>query len=255
MPQGPASLKRPQEELKPSASAPTPIQETCAALSPRKPAGFQETEDYAQFKACILHKTGINLNLYKRPQMYRRFQHMVERANVGNFMEYYDVLKRDDDEFAAFLDRMTINVSALFRNPEKWQELRDSVLTPMLANRRALKVWSAGCSNGAEPYTLAILLDQLAPGGRHTIHATDLDPKILAKAKKARLPAPMSNTWTQRREIATCCACPSGRGRMRRYSPSIRSNRKSGRASAFALTTCWRMHSTPITISSAAATS
>jgi chemotaxis protein methyltransferase CheR len=99
-------------------------------------------------------------------------------------MEYYQVLERDAEEFAAFLDRMTINVSELFRNPEKWQELRDTVLTPLLTRKRALKVWSAGCSYGAEPYTLAILLQELAPGARHTIHATDLDQKILARARQ-----------------------------------------------------------------------
>src|SRR5579862_7122220 len=132
-------------------------------------AAFQDTEDYTRFKASVFTKTGIDLNLYKQQQMFRRLQHLVERANLGSFMEYYQVLERDAEEFAAFLDRMTINVSELFRNPEKWQELRANVLTPLLARKRALKVWSAGCSYGAEPYTLAILLNALAPGARHTI--------------------------------------------------------------------------------------
>jgi chemotaxis protein methyltransferase CheR len=146
--------------------------------------GFKETEDYTRFKACILQKTGIDLNLYKQSQMYRRLFNMVERANVRDFMEYYHVLERDPQAFAAFLDRMTINVSELFRNPEKWQELRTKLLPSLLAGQRTLKVWSAGCSYGAEPYSLAILLDQIAPGKPHTIHATDLDQKILAKARE-----------------------------------------------------------------------
>jgi chemotaxis protein methyltransferase CheR len=142
--------------------------------------------DYARFKACVLQKTGIDLNLYKQQQMHRRLLGMVERANTQTFMDYYQVLERDPKEYAEFLDRLTINVSELFRNPEKWEEIRNIILPPMLAKKRALKIWSAGCSYGAEPYTLAILLDQIAPNREHTIHATDLDKNILAKAKEAR---------------------------------------------------------------------
>lgn len=147
-------------------------------------APFPETPDYIEFKARIFKKTGIDLNLYKQQQMHRRLLGMVERANTRNFLEYFQVLERSEQEYAAFLDRMTINVSELFRNPEKWAEMRAKILPPILAKKKALKVWSAGCSYGAEPYTLAILLDQLAPGAAHQIHATDLDQKILAKAKE-----------------------------------------------------------------------
>ncbi len=147
-------------------------------------SGFTETADYREFKARVFQKTGIDLNLYKQQQMHRRLLNMVERAKARDFVEYYQLIEGNPQEFAAFLDRMTINVSELFRNPEKWQEMREKILPPMLAGKRPLKVWSAGCSYGAEPYSLAILLDQLAPGAAHTIHATDLDHKILARAKE-----------------------------------------------------------------------
>src|SRR5262249_36596717 len=136
------------------------------------------------FKQSIYRKTGIDLNLYKAQQMHRRLMGMVERANLGSFVEYFQLIERDPDEFAAFLDRMTINVSELFRNPEKWEELRDKVLGPMLQQRRPLRIWSAGCSFGAEPYTLAMLLDHLSPHGRHLLLATDIDQKILEKARR-----------------------------------------------------------------------
>jgi chemotaxis protein methyltransferase CheR len=147
---------------------------------------IEETPDYIQFKAKIFQKTGIDLNLYKQAQMHRRLFNMVERANLKTFMEYFALIERDENEYASFLDRMTINVSELFRNPEKWQELREKILPPMLERGAPLKVWSAGCSYGAEPYSLTILLDQIAPEMRHTIHATDLDRKILAKAMEGR---------------------------------------------------------------------
>lgn len=147
---------------------------------------FQETADYAQFKARVLAKTGIDLNLYKQQQMHRRLLGLLERARVPDFTAYYQLLERDPREYAIFLDRLTINVSELFRNPEKWTELRQHILPGILARKRNLKVWSAGCSYGAEPYTLAILLDQVAPNRSHVIHATDLDRNILAKAKEGK---------------------------------------------------------------------
>lgn len=159
------------------ACSPAPAGATETAL-------FLETEDYARFKACILKKTGIDLNLYKQAQMHRRLQGMVERAGRKNFAEYFALIERDEKEYAAFLDRMTINVSELFRNPDKWEELKVEILPGLLARKRSLKIWSAGCSYGAEPYSLAILLDRLTPGVTHTLQASDLDQKILAKARE-----------------------------------------------------------------------
>ncbi|HLI47324.1 MAG TPA: protein-glutamate O-methyltransferase CheR [Chthonomonas sp.] len=145
-----------------------------------------ETADYSQFKACILRKTGIDLNLYRQQQMHRRLWGLVERAGKKSFMEYYALLEQDPQEYALFLDRLTINVSELFRNPEKWQELRTHILPELLAQGGPLRVWSAGCSYGAEPYSLAILLDQIAPERPHRILATDLDRSILKKAQQGR---------------------------------------------------------------------
>jgi chemotaxis protein methyltransferase CheR len=145
-----------------------------------------ETPDYIHFKARVRAKTGIDLDLYKQQQMHRRLLGLVERVQAKDFADYYQLLERDPQEYALFLDRLTINVSELFRNPEKWTEMREKILLPALAKKRSLKVWSAGCSYGAEPYSLAILLDQIAPGGSHTIHASDLDRNILARAKEGK---------------------------------------------------------------------
>ncbi len=144
----------------------------------------QQREDYEYFKLHILQKTGIDLNLYKSQQMHRRLRGLVDRVNAGSFIKYYHILETDPKEFAIFLDRLTINVSELFRNPEKWDELREKILPDMLQARKPLRIWSAGCSYGAEPYTLAMFLDQMSPGMKHYIQATDIDQKILAKARE-----------------------------------------------------------------------
>ncbi len=164
-----------------------------------------DTPDYAAFKACVRRKTGIDLNQYKAPQMRRRLASLLERARVAAFMDYFALIERDADEWNVFLDRVTINVSELFRNPEKWEDLRKPILTEWLNPARApqtagaslalpgaphrFKAWSAGCSFGAEPYSLAILLDQVWPGQATILHATDLDRTVLVRAAQGRFTA------------------------------------------------------------------
>jgi len=143
-----------------------------------------ERADYEAFKQRVRRKSGIDLSLYKEQQMHRRLRAMVERAGAATFCDYFALMDRDPSEWAHFLDRMTINVSELFRNPEKWEELRTVTLPALLQRRRSLRVWSAGCSFGAEPYSLAMLLEDLAPAGRHYLLATDIDAQILERARE-----------------------------------------------------------------------
>jgi chemotaxis protein methyltransferase CheR len=156
------------------------------AGTPASAEALLETPDYVWFKQAMLKKSGIDLNQYKQAQMHRRLLGLVERLGCKDFTEYYARLDAKPEEYAVFLDRMTINVSELFRNPEKWKELEEVILPDMLRAKRPLKIWSAGCSYGAEPYTLAIILDKLSPGMKHTIDATDLDRTILERAKAGR---------------------------------------------------------------------
>jgi len=143
-----------------------------------------ERSDFEAFKRRVHRKSGIDLSLYKEQQMHRRLVGLVERANLKTFADYFLLIERDPAEWVAFLDRMTINVSELFRNPEKWDQLREKILPPLLKGGRRLRVWSAGCSFGAEPYTLAMLLDDLSPGKAHFLLATDIDRKILQRAQQ-----------------------------------------------------------------------
>lgn len=83
----------------------------------------------------------------------------------------------------AFLDRLSINVSELLRNPEKWDDLQREVLPVLLNDRSNLKAWSAGCSYGAEAYSLAMLLQESAPSGAHSILGTDIDQEALDRAR------------------------------------------------------------------------
>jgi chemotaxis protein methyltransferase CheR len=79
---------------------------------------------------------------------------------------------------------LTINVSEFFRNADKFGLLETDIIPYLLKTNESLNIWSAGCSIGAEPYSLSIIMKELTPSKRHRILATDLDIEIIGKAKK-----------------------------------------------------------------------
>lgn len=140
--------------------------------------------DLAYFEQWVLKEFNINLSAYKSNQLHRRILSLMSRVGVNTVEEYIALLKKDSNQRQKFLDFITINVSEFFRNPEIFDELSLKLQKELLPLNRSLKIWSAACSIGAEPYSLAILLDTLSPNGRHKIIATDIDNTILEKAKK-----------------------------------------------------------------------
>lgn len=155
-----------------------------------------EEEVYAQLTALVRELLGINLDYYKDEQMKRRLDAWRVRVGARTWPEYFKRLQTDEIELGRFRDYLTINVSSFFRDPERWQILRQKVVPELLeqAARREhaqdhdlpaphLRLWSAGCSIGMEPYSLAILLDELTPSYGHYLLATDLDRGALAKAR------------------------------------------------------------------------
>ena len=143
-----------------------------------------EDRDWGLFKQKLKARTEIDLDLYKEPQMKRRINNLVMRAGYKECCAYFDHVCKDKDEFAAFIEYLTINVSEFFRTPEKFSKLETDVIPDLLKRSSKLNIWSAGCSIGAEPYSLAIIMKEMTPGTRHRILASDLDIEILAKAKR-----------------------------------------------------------------------
>lgn len=145
---------------------------------------MMDERDWVEFKRKLKLKTEIDLDLYKEPQMKRRIGNLVTRAGMDSYSDYFDRVVKDKDEFASFIEYLTINVSEFFRTPEKFGKLETDVIPDLLTRSSRLNIWSAGCSIGAEPYSLAIIMKELTPNTRHRILASDLDVEILAKAKR-----------------------------------------------------------------------
>lgn len=133
----------------------------------------------------FLRATGIDLNRYKGKQLERRLQSLLRRHNLPDYTSLALLLDRDPGFVQTFKDFLTINVTEFFRNPEKFRELRDRYLPELLRDRPQLGIWSAGCSIGAEIYSVAMLLEELTPGRAHRLLATDIDRASLERAQKA----------------------------------------------------------------------
>src|SRR5215211_762359 len=112
------------------------------------------------------------------------------RAICGVDLLQYKRVQTEPAELDAFLDRVTINVSQLWRHPEQWSALARTIL-PDLAGRGhgRLRAWSAGCSYGAEAYTLAAVCREAIPAARVEIAGTDLDRRMVARAREGRFSA------------------------------------------------------------------
>lgn len=140
--------------------------------------------DYEWFKREILKLTHIDLNCYKEKQMKRRIDSLIANHKISGYANYVSSLKSDTVLFDEFMSYITINVSEFFRNPEQWQYMEKEVIPYLLSKfGRRIKVWSAACSTGDEPYSLTMILSKFIPLSQITVYATDLDKQILAKAK------------------------------------------------------------------------
>lgn len=139
--------------------------------------------EYKAFIDNVKRKTGIDLSLYKEAQMKRRLTSLYERKGYKNFGAFYEAIHNDQDVLNEFLDRMTINVSEFYRNKERWEILENKVFPRLLEQNKRLKIWSAACSTGEEPYSLAMVLTSHVPLRDISIQATDLDEGALERAR------------------------------------------------------------------------
>ncbi|MGW6664104.1 MULTISPECIES: CheR family methyltransferase [Peribacillus] len=145
-------------------------------------------QEYEEFIRNIKMLTGIDLALYKEGQMKRRLTSLYEKRGYHSFREYYKDMQANPDVLNEFLDRMTINVSEFYRNAKRWEVLERKILPRLLESKKKLKIWSAACSTGEEPYTIAMILSNLVPLSQIEILATDLDENVLERAKLGLYP-------------------------------------------------------------------
>ena len=125
----------------------------------------------------------IELDAYKEKQLQRRITTVMKSSGADNLKEYANLIKKDTDIRRKFLDYITINVTEFYRNKDLFEEFEDILLKTLIPKFKDINIWSAACSNGSEPYSLAMILKKNNIRLKNKILATDLDDGILAKAR------------------------------------------------------------------------
>jgi chemotaxis protein methyltransferase CheR len=155
------------------------------------------TADEAAFAALtrkISREAGLTLDAYKHKCLRRRIAVRMRACGVQTYSDYQAVLDRTPAEYDRLKDAITINVTRFYRNAETWNLLRADLIREICrTNDGEIRVWSAGCSSGEEPYTLTMLIaDHLEQQGtperlrQVTVDATDIDRECLERARAGR---------------------------------------------------------------------
>jgi chemotaxis protein methyltransferase CheR len=146
-------------------------------------------EDFEALRALVKSLTGINLSDQKRELVYGRLSRRLRALKLTSFHEYRKLLAANPQELVQLTNAVTTNLTAFFRERHHFDYLRDAVLKPLAADAHAsrrVRIWSAGCSTGEEPYSIAMTVLEAVPDLTRwdiRILATDLDSDVLARAR------------------------------------------------------------------------
>ncbi len=139
----------------------------------------------------VLEKTGIALTEKKRDLVYGRLARRVRKLDLDNFDQYCHLLKNNPEgELVEFVNSITTNLTSFYREAHHFEYLGDTVVKYLLQQRKRekqIRIWSAGCSTGEEPYTIAMTLLESIPNINSwdvKILATDIDTNVLSKASQ-----------------------------------------------------------------------
>lgn len=147
-------------------------------------------KDFKFLSNTIHNRTGIVVSDDKFNMFYSRLSRRVRALKLSSFKEYCEVVKNDVDalETNELINAITTNLTAFFRENHHFDYLSETVIPELAANNadKKIKIWSAGCSTGEEPYSLAITLKEagLSPQLSIDLQATDLDSNVLATANR-----------------------------------------------------------------------
>lgn len=147
--------------------------------------------DFERFSRFIYAQCGVYLSPAKKVMLGVRLNKRLRALGLESFSDYFDYLRGPrgkTEELAQFIDAVTTNKTDFFREPGHFDILRNKVMPLLLQQKKAFQVWSAGCSTGEEPYTLAMVLadffEKLTERANFSILATDISTRVLTAAKE-----------------------------------------------------------------------
>jgi len=149
------------------------------------------TKHFQWFVKLVMDKTGITLSDKKEDLVYGRLARRLRKLNFNGFDQYQDyLLANPEDEMVEFINSITTNLTSFYREAHHFEYLAGTVIKKLLHDRRdekRIRIWSAGCSTGEEPYTIAMTLCESIPNIDNwdvKILATDIDTNVLARASE-----------------------------------------------------------------------
>jgi chemotaxis protein methyltransferase CheR len=157
---------------------------------------FEFTDrEFNYVRQLVNRHTGISLAETKRELVYSRLARRLRQLQINSFAHYCELLEQGDpEELEQFTNAITTNLTSFFREEHHFTYLAQTLLPALLQDKqhsRRLRIWSAGCASGEEPYTIAIVTRETLPAGSGwdvRILATDIDSNVLAKARSGVYP-------------------------------------------------------------------
>jgi chemotaxis protein methyltransferase CheR len=143
-------------------------------------------QDFNFIIDVVKKNVGIVLTDQKRDMVYRRLSKRVHELNLKDFSQYCEILKTNNDELLNLANAITTNLTSFFREKHHFDHLKEH-LKNHIEKKSTLRIWSAGCSNGCEPYSIAMVLDSILDKRSYDakILATDIDSEMLKKGISA----------------------------------------------------------------------
>ena len=147
--------------------------------------------DYELFRKVIYDESGITFSATNRSILDSRIKEMLRKKNLNTPQEYYELISKDPEEMKIMLDAVTTNLTRFFRNQPHFDAFINYVIPQIIEYKKSknsfdktIKIWSAGCSTGEEPYTLAMIMKEICPmGWDFQITASDISLKCLMTAQ------------------------------------------------------------------------
>ncbi len=165
---------------------------TSLAQNVTKEREFHFTDqDFHRIRQFIQEKTGISLSDAKKNLVYSRLTRRLRQLDIQKFSDYFDlVAQAGSEELGCFINAITTNLTAFFREEHHFDYLAKAILPNLIKasqQERKIRVWSAGCSTGEEPYSIAMTILETLPslvGWDIKVLATDLDTNVVSHAKE-----------------------------------------------------------------------
>lgn len=157
-------------------------------------ASIVTDEDFKLFSKVIYEESGISFSDVNRSILEGRLKDCLKEKKLDNFQDYYKLVLSNADEMKYMLDSVTTNLTRFFRNQPHFDTLINYVIPRILEKKKKtgqniIKIWSAGCSTGEEPYTIAMILKDILPAGMtFSITASDISLKSILVGKQGYYP-------------------------------------------------------------------